>query len=374
MRTEKKFSMDYEHEELWFPCSLDVLGWDELFHDLMLNDRLRMTAYERAIRHAVRPGMVVLDVGTGTGILARWALEAGAARVYGIEVNGRILEMAKRHMRQAGMADRFQPINALSYDVVLPERVELIISEIIGNIGDNEDCARILADARDRFLKPGGALLPERLSTYFVPVASPAVHAQLERGVCKAVSAVQDLQQLLSQLRVADRFDLYYDVILPQSRHLSQPQQARTIDFRTGPPQTAYAFRLTFPATRDGLLTGFKGYFIAQLTDRDFLDISGDDPQAGSCSDSWKHCYLPLAQPLPVKAGDIIRFDLERRPLQDTASPFSYRYHWRAEVAPMPTRLRRLAFKPASTPSGAAGSPPRTLAAALSPRKKPLPH
>jgi protein arginine N-methyltransferase 1 len=325
--------MNYESEEVWFPCSLDVLGWDESFHDLMLNDRLRMAAYEEAIRRAVRPGMVVLDVGTGTGILARWALEAGAARVYGIEVNGRILEIAKSNMHRAGVADRFKPINALSYDVVLPEKVDLIISEIIGNIGDNEDCARILADARDRFLKPRGKMLPERLSIHFVPVASPAAHAQIERGVCKAVSAVQDLQQLLNRLGVADPFELYYDVVLPRSRYLGLPRQARTIDFRTDPAETAYALSLTFPATADGLLTGFKGYFIAQLTDRDLLDISGDDPKAGSSSDSWKHCYLPLARPLPVRAGDIIRFDLERRPVQDKASPFSCRYRWRAEVA-----------------------------------------
>jgi hypothetical protein len=60
-------SMQYSLEEVWFPCSLDVLGWDEKFHELMLNDDLRMTAYEAAVRSAVRPGDVILDLGTGTG-------------------------------------------------------------------------------------------------------------------------------------------------------------------------------------------------------------------------------------------------------------------------------------------------------------------
>src|SRR5205807_7772960 len=97
-------SMRYSPEEVWFPCSLDVLGWDEKFHELMLNDHLRMTAYQSAIQCAVRPGAVVLDLGTGTGILAKWALEAGAKRVCGIEVNSRILEIAQCKLHEIGRA------------------------------------------------------------------------------------------------------------------------------------------------------------------------------------------------------------------------------------------------------------------------------
>src|SRR5437016_880157 len=123
-------SMQYLPEEVWFPCSLDVLGWDEKFHELMLNDALRMTAYEAAIRRDVREGDVVLDLGTGTGILAQWALEAGAGRVYGIEVNGRILATAQQKLQKLGFGSRFTPVNALSYHAELPEQVDLIISEI----------------------------------------------------------------------------------------------------------------------------------------------------------------------------------------------------------------------------------------------------
>src|SRR6478736_2366885 len=153
-------AMRYLPEEVWFPCSLDVLGWDESFHELMLHDHLRMTVYEAAIRRAVRPGDVVVDLGTGTGILARWALEAGARTVYGIEVNARILDKALRNLQALGLAKRFKPIHDLSWNVNLPEKVDLIISELIGNLGDNEDCHRILADARKRFLKPAGRMLP----------------------------------------------------------------------------------------------------------------------------------------------------------------------------------------------------------------------
>lgn len=62
--------MRYEWEEVWFPCSQDILAWDQDFHALMLQDELRMCAYRAAINKAVSEGMTVLDLGTGTGILA----------------------------------------------------------------------------------------------------------------------------------------------------------------------------------------------------------------------------------------------------------------------------------------------------------------
>src|SRR5262245_41834363 len=129
--------MSYSAEQVWPPFSESLLEWDEAFHDLMLNDRLRMIAYRKAIFEAVKPGDLVLDLGTGTGILSQWALEAGAGRVYGIDLSAPILAEAVERMRRAGLAERFEPINKLSYEVELPKRVDVLISEIIGNMADN---------------------------------------------------------------------------------------------------------------------------------------------------------------------------------------------------------------------------------------------
>src|SRR5262245_63120074 len=96
----------YAAEQLWPPFSESVLDWDEAFHDLMLQDRLRMNAYRKAIFETVRPGDRVLDLGTGTGILAQWALEAGAQRVFGVDLNAAILDRAVARIRRAGLAVR----------------------------------------------------------------------------------------------------------------------------------------------------------------------------------------------------------------------------------------------------------------------------
>jgi predicted RNA methylase len=67
---ETDSSMRYATQEVWFAASLYVADWEQDFHKLMLSDHIRMVAYENAIKRLVQPGMTVVDVGTGTGILA----------------------------------------------------------------------------------------------------------------------------------------------------------------------------------------------------------------------------------------------------------------------------------------------------------------
>jgi predicted RNA methylase len=131
------------------PAAFDLDSWDESFHDLMLNDSVRMDTYKKAIKEQVRQGDVVVDLGTGTGILAKWALEAGADKVYGIEFNEKTLAIAKNNLSYFG--DKFIPILGNSLNVNLPEKADIIISETIGNFADNESCVLFLKDAKKRF-------------------------------------------------------------------------------------------------------------------------------------------------------------------------------------------------------------------------------
>src|SRR5919108_1258321 len=121
----------YEPEQVWAPWSEQVLGWGNDFHELLLGDELRMRAYRQAIAETVRPGDVVVDLGTGTGVLARWAIEAGAARAYGIERDPALLDRAVAAAEAEGSGSRFVPVEGLSFDVSVPEPADLIVSEIL---------------------------------------------------------------------------------------------------------------------------------------------------------------------------------------------------------------------------------------------------
>lgn len=308
----------YEAEQVAAAWSEQLLDWGDDFHDLLLGDRLRMRAYQAAIAEAVRPGDVVVDVGTGTGVLARWALEAGAARAYGIERDPALLERATASA--AGAPGEFVPVAGLSFDATLPEPADLVLSEILGNLVDNEGSSAILADAARRFLRPGGRMLPQRAERYLVPVEAPAAHTAVAAG--GGGEGAGD----------GSPFDAYYDVILPRSGYLASPRFDRA--FEPGDATETYVRELVFPLDRAGRLHGFKGWFVADLSPTVTLDIGGDriEPvSARTTSDSWRHAYLPIAEPVDVEPFDRLALRFARS-AGSPDDPFGQSYRWSGAV------------------------------------------
>lgn len=120
-----------------------------------------MAAYHQAIarNRACFNGKVVLDVGTGTGLLAVWAAQAGARAVYAVEAT----EMAQhaRVLADAnGVGDVVQIFESKVEDVELPEKVDLVISEWMGLLLLREGMLDAVLLGRDRWLKPGGTMWP----------------------------------------------------------------------------------------------------------------------------------------------------------------------------------------------------------------------
>lgn len=108
-------------------------------YEIMMSDSVRMRAYHRAI-NAVCGGKTVCEIGVGLGPLTMMALQAGATRVYGIEADSDALMAAKRVIRDNGFGpDRFVPIEGLSIDVELPERVDVILCELFDSTGFAEN-------------------------------------------------------------------------------------------------------------------------------------------------------------------------------------------------------------------------------------------
>lgn len=147
-------------------------------YSVMLHDRARVDAYLAAMAATVRPGMSVVDLGTGTGFFAFEACRLGAARVYAIDPNPAI-HLARELALANGLADRITFREGDSTTVELPERVDVVISDLRGAVPVPISGLGGLIAARDRYLKPGGALIPWRDRLYVAVVEHAEAHARL---------------------------------------------------------------------------------------------------------------------------------------------------------------------------------------------------
>jgi hypothetical protein len=126
----------------------------------------------------VKPGDVAVDIGTGTGILAIAAAKAGASTVYAIEAT-RIADAAEAVARANGVADRVHLVRGWSTHVDLPQRADVLVTEIIGHEPFSEDALLLNWDARRRFLKDDARFIPSALRLYAYPArASPSLRAR----------------------------------------------------------------------------------------------------------------------------------------------------------------------------------------------------
>ena len=138
----------------------------------MLNDRERTASFLSAIAETVKPGDVVLDIGTGTGIFAIAAARAGAKHVYAIEASG-IVESGQAIFAANGLANRITLLRGYSTRVTLPEKADVLVSEIIGHDPLAEEVVETTYDAQKRLLKSEARLIPSKIRVFGLPVTIP---------------------------------------------------------------------------------------------------------------------------------------------------------------------------------------------------------
>lgn len=139
----------------------------------MLQDLVRTGCYRDAIvsNPADFAGKTVMDVGTGSGILAWFAVQAGAQHVYAIDASA-AADRAKQLLEANGVADRVTVVKAKVEEVELPSgpnSVDTLVSEPMGFMLIHEQMLKSYIAARKLFLKPGGKMFPNNGIIYAAP-------------------------------------------------------------------------------------------------------------------------------------------------------------------------------------------------------------
>ena len=266
-------------------------------HGRMITDRARMDAYAAALRRAIEPGATVVDIGTGTGILALLACRYGAGRVYAIEASDTI-EVARDIARANGVADRIQFIHERSTRVTLPEAADVVVSDLRGVLPLFERHIPSIADARRRFLKPGGALIPRRdviwlavatAPDLYEPYAIPWEHNDygLDLGAVRPL-ATSDWRKCRARL--------------PQL--LLEPRPWAALDFATieDPDVTG---EVTWVAAQAGPAHGLVLWFDADLGHGVSLSNAPGAPEL-----IYGQAFFPLSDPVTLTVGDTVSVSL----------------------------------------------------------------
>jgi protein arginine N-methyltransferase 1 len=273
-------------------------------HREMIYDNVRTSAYCRAIEAAVKPGDVVVDLGTGTGLLALMAVRAGADKVYAIEKTS-IIEVAKANAKKVGGSNKIDFLMADSRNIELPRKADVVVSEVIGHMVVEENMLDSMIDARDRFLKPNGILIPNSATMYFVPVDNEQLYRD-EIGIWSA--EVQNIDLSASKDFAVNNI---YVGEFKQEQFLSTPRSLSTLDL-AGTTSLNMTFEGAFRVERDGLLHGLAGWFVAQLFGAVEISTAPSSPRT-----HWQQCFLPVQTPIKVKTGDLVDFAFSSKTVGD---------------------------------------------------------
>lgn len=272
-------------------------------HRLMIQDHARTDAYRRAIEKVAK-GKRVLDIGTGTGILSMFAARAGAERVDAVDSSA-IIEIAREIADDNGLGDRIRFHRGRAEELDLDCEYDLVISEWMGFFGLAELMFESVIDARDRYLAPGGKMLPCHLRLQVAPVCDSLVHEDLGIGLWERPVYGFDFSRIL-ETEVRSFITAACD--LKPSSLLGPPATVLDLDLNEG---TADDFFFTSASKlvieQEGTVHGFGGWFETDLADDVTLSCSPMQVQT-----HWRQSFFPVRS-FPVERGDVIRFAMQAK-------------------------------------------------------------
>lgn len=263
-------------------------------HQLLLSDHRCQASYQEAINRAVKPGDVVVDLGTGSGIHALFAARAGARKIYAIDSDP-FLQVAREVIHANGFGDKVEFIYGDSRQIELPEQADIVIS----NIGFLYSL-KCLPDAHRRFLKQGGRMLPSGLQISLVPYTDQAFYDSQIKMWDKEIFGLS-----FSALKKLAVHHPHYTQLTPGA-YLAAPQDAPLIDLSLSSAAKA-SFHMEFVVSKAGSMHALGGWY--RFFDGSDVLVSTEPPLQLN-GELWSNFILPLEKPMDLKVGDKVSCEI----------------------------------------------------------------
>jgi hypothetical protein len=266
----------------WYPV------W---MYELMETDDNRNQPYRETIQETVA-GKVVLELGTGRKAL--WAVccaEAGARKVYAVEANQRAYQESLNFLK-ARKIDNVHLICGFSNKITLPERCEVLVHDLIGNIASAEGMIPFIEDAKRRLLTPDAVHIPERCVTCAVLAEDPTL-----------TLAERTFSYVLRGFQRLDRLPFVRVFGFRPRDALSEPYVFEDFSFRQV-QQFQRSVRLDMEIKRDGLLHGVFFFLRIYFNETRVLNTWATP----TC---WETPFVRFKQPAQVKAGDRVELCID---------------------------------------------------------------
>lgn len=282
----------------------------------MLQDRVRTSTYERALleNRADIEGKVVLDVGTGSGILAFFAVKAGARHVYAVELSA-MADCARALVAHNGLSDRITVIKGKMEDVELPEPVDVVVSEPMGFFLVHERMLETFVAAGKRWQRPNAPRL-KMFPSIGTMLMSPFSDESIYREQMGKVAFWQqrdfyglDLSALRAQA-VDNHFSQPVVGYFPPEILLSAKRASHVLDFAEIADEQlqTFDFPFSFEIERTAIMHGLGCWFTVDFIGSTSRVVLSTAPEAPGTH--WYQCRLLLSTPIAVNATQVVTGNL----------------------------------------------------------------
>lgn len=273
-----------------------------------------MQPYTQALKRAVTPGCTVLDLGAGTGIFALLACKYGAGKVYAIETNDSVM-LARTIAEANGCADKIIFMQELSTEVTLPEKVDVVIADLRGVLPLYDGNIESMIDARDRFLAPGGCLIPQKDKIFAAVSSAPDSFEEVSNPWLwndYGLDLSAGTRFIVNSWRKRTSKEL--DILSPAVIW-------GVIDYRTV-TEPSLSGQVELIVDRDGVGHGISVWFDAEIADGLGFSNAPDQDRL-----VYSGAQFPWPEAVNLRCGDVVRLTMDAR---KTGTDYTWR--WDTEI------------------------------------------